>query len=88
MLYEVTILHSDKRVIDVSDKLESLKLFISFIYDNPTRHLLQHVWNLLTKIGSERDQPWSVFGDLNELLDNSEKRGGPLREEASFFLFL
>lgn len=28
-----------------------------------------------------------VIGDLNELMDNSEKLGGAVREEASFFPF-
>lgn len=85
--FDITILHSDKSVIDVSVKLRSLNFYISFVYGDPTCHLRQHVWNLFTQIGSERDDLWFVVDDLNELLDNSEKLGGPPREENSFFSF-
>lgn len=38
-------------------------------------------------IGSERNEPWLVIGDLNELMNNGEKLGGPPRDESSFFSF-
>lgn len=36
---------------------------------------------------SNRDELWLVVSDLNELVDNTEKLGGPNHEEASFSPF-
>ncbi|KAL1200001.1 hypothetical protein V5N11_007210 [Cardamine amara subsp. amara] len=85
--YEVEILQSDKRIIDIKVKLGSLSFFISFVYGDPVRHLRQEVWEKLTDIGSLREEAWLVVGDLNELMNNSENLGGPLRDEASFYPF-
>lgn len=41
----------------------------------------------MVDIGADRNKPWVVIGDLNDLMDNSKKLGGSLREEASFFPF-
>lgn len=57
------------------------------MYGNPVCHLRQVVWDKLIEIGISRDEPWLVLGDLNEILDNSEKLGGPTRAESSFFSF-
>lgn len=34
-----------------------------------------------------RDSPWVLTGDFNDILDNSEKSGGPSRCEGSFIPF-
>ena len=39
------------------------------------------------KIGTQRQAPWLLTGDFNDLLDNSEKVGGPPRWEGSFLAF-
>lgn len=31
-----------------------------------------------------RDKPWLLVGDLNEIIDNTEKSGGPARVEGTF----
>ncbi|KAL1190944.1 hypothetical protein V5N11_020917 [Cardamine amara subsp. amara] len=85
--YTVEGLHSDKRIIDVKVMLGELSFLISFVYGDPVRHLRQVVWDNLIEIGSNREDAWLVIGDLNELVDNSEKLGGPHREEASFYSF-
>lgn len=41
----------------------------------------------VTRIGAGRDSPWILTGDFNEILDNSEKEGGPLRWEGSLTNF-
>lgn len=85
--YEVEVLRSDKRIIDTKVKLGSLWFFASFVYGDPAWHLRQDVWDNLTTIGLARNDPWFVVGDLNEIWDNSEKFGGPGREESSFIPF-
>ncbi|KAL1195595.1 hypothetical protein V5N11_035079 [Cardamine amara subsp. amara] len=85
--YEVEVLQADKRIIDVKVKLGSIGFFISFVYGEPVIHLRQEVWDRLTNIGSTRKYAWLVIGDLNERIDNSEKLGGPPRDEADFYPF-
>ncbi|KAG7572529.1 hypothetical protein ISN44_As09g008890 [Arabidopsis suecica] len=85
--YEVEIISSDHRIIDVRVKLGSQQFFISCVYGDPASHLRQEVWNSLIDIGVSRDDPWLVLGDLNEILNNTEKLGGPARAESSFFPF-
>ena len=38
-------------------------------------------------ISQTREEAWLITGDYNELLDNSEKEGGPPRWEGSFVAF-
>ncbi|KAG7582623.1 Zinc knuckle CX2CX4HX4C [Arabidopsis suecica] len=85
--YEVEVLHSDKRIIDTKIKLGSLWFFTSFVYGDPVCQLRQDVWDNLINIGLTRNEPWFVVGDLNGIWDNSEKLGGPARDESSFFPF-
>ncbi|KAL1205541.1 hypothetical protein V5N11_003718 [Cardamine amara subsp. amara] len=85
--YNVDVLSSDKRIIDVKVSLGSLEFFISFVYGDPVKQLRQVVWDKLVDIGSFRNDAWLVIGDLNELIDSSEKLGGPRCEEASFYPF-
>lgn len=47
------------------------------MYGDPVRHLRQVVWDKLVDIRCSHDDAWLVIGDLNELIDNSEKLGGP-----------
>ncbi|XP_024007904.1 uncharacterized protein LOC112083915 [Eutrema salsugineum] len=47
----------------------------------------QEVWNQISELGANRDSAWLLSGDFNEILDNSEKRGGPRRHEGSFINF-
>lgn len=43
------------------------------------------MWNGLTNIGIERDEAWFIVDDLDELMDNSEKFGGPLQSKTASF---
>ncbi|KAA3465094.1 reverse transcriptase [Gossypium australe] len=38
-------------------------------------------WNLLLKLGEDKNHPWLVCGDFNEILYSTGKRGGILKEE-------
>lgn len=75
------------RIIDVAVKLVSLNFFYLFCIRDPAHNLRQELWNKLTQIGSSRDEQLFVVGDLKELLDNTEKLGVSVRDEASFFPF-
>ncbi|EFH70166.1 predicted protein [Arabidopsis lyrata subsp. lyrata] len=83
--YNVEILFSDSRIIDAKVKLGSLIFYISCVYGDPVAHLRQIVWDKLIDISVLRNDPWLVLGDLNEIMNNSEKLGGPARVESSFY---
>lgn len=42
------------------------------------------LWNELTNLAFSRDKPWFLTGDFNDIIENSEKTGGPARSEGSF----
>ncbi|KAF8048358.1 hypothetical protein N665_2550s0001 [Sinapis alba] len=42
------------------------------------------VWERIYIIGSGRKEKWCLIGDFNEIPNNDEKIGGPLRPESSF----
>lgn len=83
----VEVINSEQRIIDVRVKLGSLSFYISCVYGDLVCHLRQVVWDQLIDIGDSRDELWFVLGDLSELIDNSEKLGGPARAESTFFPF-
>ena len=60
---------------------------MSYIYGAPQRENLASFWEILSDIGIQRYALWLLTGDFNDLLDNSEKVGGPLRWEGSFLSF-
>ncbi|XP_019095662.1 PREDICTED: uncharacterized protein LOC104763574 [Camelina sativa] len=79
----IKVLHSDKRTIDVQVKWQDKEFFLSCIYGDPVRGERGKVWERLTRIGIERRGPWMMTGDFNELVDPSEKKGGPVRSMAT-----
>lgn len=85
--YEVTTLHSDSRVIDLRVKFGSLTFFISCVYGDPVQASRNRVWEFLSRIGESRDEAWFLVGDFNALMYNSEKMGGSVRPDSSFWDF-
>ncbi|KAG2271460.1 hypothetical protein Bca52824_066015 [Brassica carinata] len=72
-------------------KLEVLfsspNFFVSYIYGAPNKEDRPMFWESMKALGLGRTEPWLLTGDFNDLLDNSEKVGGPLRWEGSFLAF-
>lgn len=85
--YKVEILSSDKRIIDLKVEFGSVNFFLTCVYGDPVTENRHRVWERLESIGVARDNAWVLIGDFNELLDNSEKLGGPERHESTFWDF-
>ncbi|KAL4295344.1 hypothetical protein GQ457_12G013630 [Hibiscus cannabinus] len=49
------------------------------IYGSCYREKKKEVWELLDSLGQQQESPWLIGGDLNEILDRSEKEGGRRR---------
>ncbi|KAL0361676.1 UNVERIFIED_CONTAM: putative mitochondrial protein [Sesamum radiatum] len=67
--------------IDLSVQLEGGQPFWRFtgVYGEPDTSKRETTWNLLSRLHAQSCRAWLCAGDFNEILDNSEKRGGPLR---------
>ena len=49
---------------------------ITGIYGEPNRAMRDATFRLLSHLAKASHLPWCVIGDLNNILSNSEKRGG------------
>ena len=85
--YQVVVLSSDKRIIDLRISIGSTSFFLTLVYGDPVKARRREVWDRLTQIGLGRDDAWMLAGDFNELLSNDEKSGGAVRKESSFWDF-
>ena len=85
--YQVRILYSSNRMIDVEAVVKGKQVFLTFVYGEPVQKLREQVWERLTQYGLSRSEPWFIIGDLNEITGNHEKDGGSLRCAASFIPF-
>ncbi|KAF9612249.1 hypothetical protein IFM89_038671 [Coptis chinensis] len=49
---------------------------LSCFYGSPYPNLKRHSWEFLHTLSDDYALPWVIIGDLNMILDKSEKRGG------------
>lgn len=83
----IDILESSPNIIDTFVTAEGSSFYVSFVYVSPLKEDRAEFWEKLMLISQSREEAWLITGDYNELLDNSEKEGGPLRWEGSFVAF-
>ncbi|XP_072086976.1 uncharacterized protein [Arachis hypogaea] len=74
------------RVLDVVDQCISFEItmgntssYCSAVYANPHIHRRKELWGDLTRIANMIHGPWIVLGDFNDVLLQSEVRGGQFR---------
>lgn len=85
---QLEVLLATANVIDTKITHNDKSFFVSYIYGAPHQENRAKFWEELSTIGAQReDTAWLLTGDFNDLLDNSEKVGGPLRWEGSFLSF-
>lgn len=84
---KVDILYSSCNIIDTLVHSKKSSFYVSFIYGTPKREDRPAFWSKLVELGKARNEAWLLTGDFNDLLDNEEKLGGPLRWEGSFLAF-
>ena len=85
--YQVKILYSSNRMIDIEAVANGKQVFLTFVYGEPVQKLRDQVWERLTRYGLSRSEPWFIIGDLNEITGNHEKDGGAVRCATSFISF-
>ena len=65
--YQVKVLYSSNRMIDVEAVVNGKQAFLTFVYGEPDQTLRDQVWERLTRYGLARSEPWFIIGDLNEI---------------------
>lgn len=84
---DVDVLLASPNVIDTKITFNGKTFSVSYIYGAPQSENRPNFWREILEIGRTRDTAWVLTGDFNDLLDNSENVGGPLRWEGSFLAF-
>ena len=84
---EMDIISSNDNYIDTRIKFQRASFLATFVYGEPDQSKRSCLWANLVALGEDREEPWFLSGDFNEILDNSEKQGGPERPERSFVEF-
>ena len=74
--YQVNVLYSSNRMIDVEAVALGKMVYMTFVYGEPVQDLREQVWERLTRYEISRSEPWFIIGDLNEITGNHEKEGG------------
>ncbi|CAE6157413.1 unnamed protein product [Arabidopsis arenosa] len=74
----------DERLIDVHITNNNISFYLSCVYGHPSQSERHYLWDHLKHISLTRNDSWLLIGDFNEILSNSEKIGGPPREEWTF----
>ena len=86
--YQVKILYSSNRMIDIEAVTNGKQVFLTFVYGDPVQTLREQVWERLTRYGLARSEPWFIIGDLNEITGNHEKDGGFYAMQLLLFLLI
>ncbi|CAA7020450.1 unnamed protein product [Microthlaspi erraticum] len=81
---DLTVLSSCQNYIEASVTYKGKRFITHFVYGEPDHSKRKEIWEELTSKNGNRDLPWFLTGDFNDILDHGEKSGGPPRTEGSF----
>lgn len=63
--------------IDVEVHMQGLQPWrLTGFYGEPNRNLRSRTWNLLRNLARDSNLPWCVIGDMNNIVNHSDKKGG------------
>lgn len=78
------LLDSNAHVINTIVEFEGKSFYSSFVHGSTDIAQRNLGWEELVIAANDREEPWFVTGDLNDILSNDEKDGGIVRPEGSF----
>ena len=73
--FQVNVLFSNNRIIDIEAAIDGIKVFMTFVYCDLVLEHRHQVWKRLTRFSMTRNRPWFMIGDFNEITEHNEKRG-------------
>jgi len=85
--FQVNVLFSNNRMIDIEAVIEGIKVFMTFVYGDPVLERGDQVWERLTRFSTTRNGPWFMIGNFNEITNHSENEGGIRSSDSSFLPF-
>lgn len=83
----VRVISSDARLLDLYVEDKSFNFYTSCVYGHPIPKQRHYLWEKLQRLSINRDEPWLICEDFNEILDQSEKQGGRIRNAGSLKQF-
>lgn len=83
----VKVIQANRRMIDVSIPWQDKSFFLTCVYGGPVKRDRGGVWERLQRIAIDREGPWMMTGDFNELVDPTETKGGAFRKESECIEF-
>ncbi|CAA7018492.1 unnamed protein product [Microthlaspi erraticum] len=81
---ELAVMSSSDNYIEAMITYKGKSFITTFVYGEPDHSKRKDVWEDLTAKNKGRDLPWFLTGDFNDILNHSEKTGGPMRAEGTF----
>ena len=84
---DIKIVEACDNFIDTEIIYKKKRFFSTFTYGAPEAQNRREILQKLTLIGRNRNEPWFLTGDFNDILDNIEKDGGIMRPEGTFIDF-
>lgn len=73
---DIQILLSTEHFINTLITFKNVSFNSTFVYGAPEIPNRQAVWDHHSAISENRDHPWFLTGDFNEIINSSEKSGG------------
>lgn len=84
---DLTVNQTSQNFIDTTIVYKGISFHATFVYGEPDSSKRLQVWNTISNLRPENGGAWFLTGDFNEIIDNSEKCGGPDRAEGTFGAF-
>ncbi|KAL1204428.1 hypothetical protein V5N11_034682 [Cardamine amara subsp. amara] len=71
---DISILYQDSRLVDciVNDNIYTF--YLSCVYGHPDPQYRYELWERLQRFAVNRDEPWIMMGDFNQILNYIEKK--------------
>lgn len=76
----VSITSFSNNHIDCAVKWNGINWRFTGLYGFPEKGQKSLTWDLIRRLNTTGNEPWLIGGDLNEILSNEEKYGGPMRD--------
>lgn len=73
--------------LDTRVLFQGREFFATFVYGDPDFVKRRPNWAHFKELALTREGPWFLSGDFNDIVDNTEKLGGPIRAEGTFVDF-
>ena len=80
---DLRINSAKKNFIDTSIYYKGKKFQATFVYGELDHTKRLEVWDEISNLRTNSEDPWFLTGDFNEIVDNTEKCGGPVRAEGT-----